>query len=266
MVKISLCSIRFREQPIEQVVKQTAQLGYDGTEIVIDHLENYLKRKGELESLRDFVHSQGLEMPIISPAFNFIGTAEERKESIDKAYRCIGYAEMLGASLIRTFVSNVGSAEATESQWNQCVSALKEISAAAYAKGIAFAIETHPQQLMDTVQTTLELIGRVNSPGLQVLLDIWHLFNEGEADPIKALHTLYPYTVHIHAKNMIRHPEGNKIVYFEEGDMNYPSFLEVLKSTDYDRFLSVEWFGQEPWAAAEHELAYLRRFLGEENG
>ncbi|MCK4591091.1 MAG: sugar phosphate isomerase/epimerase, partial [Candidatus Latescibacteria bacterium] len=189
--------------------------------------------------------------------------AEERRESIDKAYRCIEYAETLGTPLIRAFVSNVGSAEATESQWNQCVLALKEISATAHTKEIAFAIETHPKQLMDTVQTTLELIGRVNSPGLQVLLDIWHLFNEGEADPIEALHTLYPHTVHIHAKNMIRHPEGNKIAYFEEGDMDYPSFFEALKSTDYDRFLSVEWFGEESWTAAEHELSYLRRFMGE---
>ena len=262
-MKISLCSIRFREQPIQQVVEQTAQLGYDGTEIVIDHLEDYLKRKGELESLRNLVHSKELEIPIISPAFNFTGTVEEHRESIDKAHRCIEYAETLGAPLIRAFVSNVGSAEATESQWNKCVSALKDISAAAYTRGIAFAIETHPRQLMDTVQTTLELIGRVNSPGLRVLLDIWHLFNEGEADPIEALHTLYPYTVHIHAKNMIRHPEGNKIAYFEEGDMDYPSFLEVLKSTDYDRFLSVEWFGEESWTAAEQELGYLRRFLGE---
>ena len=30
---------------------------------------------------------------------------------------------------------------------------------------------------------------------------------------------------------------------------------------DYDRFVSVEWFGEEPWVAAEHELAYLRKFF-----
>lgn len=30
---------------------------------------------------------------------------------------------------------------------------------------------------------------------------------------------------------------------------------------DYDRFVSVEWFGETSWVAAEHELAYLRRFL-----
>ncbi len=61
-MKISLCSIRFREQLIEEVVERTAQLGYDGTEIVIDHLEDYLKRKDGLESLRDFVHSQRLDL------------------------------------------------------------------------------------------------------------------------------------------------------------------------------------------------------------
>ncbi len=260
-MKISLCSIRFREEPIEEVVERTAQLGYDGTEIVIDHVEDYLKRKGELASLRDFVHSKGLEIPIIAPAFNFTGTKEELEESMAKAYRCIDYAKALGAPLIRAFVSKVGSAEATELQWEQCVSALKELATAAHAKKIAFAIETHPNQLMDTVQTTLELINRVNSPGLRVLLDIWHLFNEGKADPVEALHALYPYMVHIHAKNMIRRPEGNKIVYFEEGDMDYPAFLEALKKTNYDRFISVEWFGEQPWTAAEHELAYLKRFL-----
>ena len=63
------------------------------------------------------------------------------------------------------------------------------------------------------------------------------------------------------ALQQMREMDSMKTAYFEGGDMDYPSFLAALKKTDYDRFVSVEWFGDEPWVAAEHELAYLRKIL-----
>ncbi len=259
-IKISLCSIRFPGQAIEEVVEQTSRLGYDGIEIVKEHLDDYLKRKGDLGSLQELIHSRGLVIPMIAPAFNFTGTQKELRESIDRAYCCITQARALGCPLIRAFVSHIGSAEATETEWGQCVSTLKELATEAADTGITFAVETHPGQLMDTVEATLTLIHRVDAPGLRVLLDIWHLYHEGQADPIAALKALYPYTVHIHAKNMIRTPSGSRIAYLEDGDLDYHGFLKALKETNYDGFISVEWFGDNPWTAAAKELAYLRRF------
>lgn len=257
-MKISLCSIRFAEHPMEEVIDRTAALGYDGIEIVVDHVEDYLKRHGKIGSLAELARSNGLAIPILAPGFNFTGTEEELRDSLALARRCIEHARALGCPLIRAFVSDVGSSEATAMQWDQCVRALKEIGDEAASQGIAFAVETHPKQLMDTVESTLDLVNRVDSPGLRVLLDIWHLFHEGQADPVEALRALYPYVVHIHAKNIIRRPEGNTVVYLENGDLDYRPFLAALKETDYASFVSVEWFGPDPWGAARHELDYLR--------
>ncbi|MCD6231256.1 sugar phosphate isomerase/epimerase [Candidatus Aerophobetes bacterium] len=260
-MKISLCSIKYTDEKIEDVVRKVSHLGYDGIEIVIDHIEDYLKRGKELNSLKRLIYSYELKVPIIAPHFNFTGSEEERERSVENALRFIEYAEALDCPLIRVFTGKVGAKEATKKQWEQCVSSLKEICGVAHRKKITFVLETHPHQLMDTVESTLKLVQRVNSPNLKVLLDIWHLFNEGKADPVEALNRLFPYIMHVHAKNMIRKPQENQIAYFEDGDMEYPIFLEALKKSGYNRYISVEWFGGNPWEAAKHELKYLRQFF-----
>jgi len=45
------------------------------------------------------------------------------------------------------------------------------------------------------------------------------------------------------------------------GDMDYAPFPERLKEKNYEGFISVEWFGGEPWAAAEHEIAHLNESI-----
>jgi len=97
----------------------------------------------------------------------------------------------------------VGSREATRRQWQRCIYALKTITNCAGKRGILFALETHPGQLMDNTSSTLRLIRKVGASNLKVILDIWHLFNEGGEDPLKATLALLPYVVHVHAKNMM---------------------------------------------------------------
>ena len=109
---------------------------------------------------------------------------------------------------------------------------------------------------MDTTASTLEILRRVARENLKVLLDIHNLFAMSE-DPVEALHELYSHTVHVHLKNF----HGNKICYLDEGDMDYQPFISVLRSKGYSRYLSVEWFGEEPWGAAEREISTLRRWL-----
>ncbi len=256
-MKISLCSISFREEPIEEIISQTAKLGYKGIEIFGEHLRKYLAAGGELASLRELAAGYGLSIPVISPYFNFTGSDEEYRRSFELAKEFIGYAVRLGCPVIRTFVSNVGSARATPRQWKRCISVLREICGIAAQKDIIFALETHPGQLMDSTEMTLRLLREVDASNLKVLLDIWHLFNEGGDDPLGALEKLFPYVVHIHAKNMVRSKEGAKVVSLSKGDMDYDLFFRRLREKDYKGFISIEWFGDKPWEAAEHEINYL---------
>jgi 3-dehydroshikimate dehydratase len=88
------------------------------------------------------------------------------------------------------------------------------------------------------------------------LLDIHNLLAVGE-DPVEALQLLFPHIAHVHVKNF----RGEKACYLDEGDMNYLPFINALQSTGYSRYLSVEWFGEEGWSAAEHEISILRSWI-----
>lgn len=257
-MKISLCSISFREQPLEEVISKTAKLGYEGIEIFGEHIRDYLTGGGELASLRELAAGDGLSIAVISPYFNFTGSDEEYRRSFELAKNFIGYAVQLRCPVIRTFVSNVGSVRATPLQWERCISVLKELCGMAVQKDIIFALETHPGQLMDSTEMTLRLLREVDASNLRVLLDIWNLFNEGGDEPLEALERLFPYVVHIHAKNMVRSKEGAKVVYLSEGDMDYGLFFRRLREKDYQGYISIEWFGDKPWEAAEHEMNYLK--------
>ena len=260
-MKISLCSISFRDLPIEKVISKAAGFGYHGVEIVGGHLQDYLQRGNKLSSLRKLTQRYGLSIPVISPYFNFTGDKEEFEKSVKLACRFMEYAVQLDCKIIRTFVGNVGSDEATPEQWRRCIVALQEICRTGKEAGVFFALETHPHQLMDTTRTTLRLLKEVDAPNLKVLLDVWHLFNEAREDPLEALNLLFPHVVHVHVKNMRRAKNYRKIVHLEEGDMDYTPFLKSLKEKGYKGFISVEWFGENPWEAVRHEIRYLKDTL-----
>ena len=66
-MKISLCSISFREQPLEEVISKTAKLGYEGIEIFGEHIQDYPAGGKPLSSLRKLTAGYGLSIPVISP-------------------------------------------------------------------------------------------------------------------------------------------------------------------------------------------------------
>jgi 3-dehydroshikimate dehydratase len=191
---------------------------------------------------------------MISPYF-FFTEGEEKLASTFKTAREFGfYSKTLGNAAVRVFVGPPGSRGATEAHWLAVVEGLQRICDE--NPTITFCLETHQDQLMDTTASTLEIIRRVGRRNLKVLLDIHNLFAMGE-DPIEALRQLFPHIAHVHVKNF----RGEKVCYLDEGDMNYLPFISALRSAGYSRYLSVEWFGEEAWSAAEHEISILRSWV-----
>jgi len=258
MIRTSMCSIGWRHDAVEAAVQSVGAAGYDGIELWGPHIEKCLEQDGTLDGLKEMLTAPALAVPMVSPYFDF---ATRYDDSIATARRFIDYATDLNAPLIRLFTGGGPSDQAGAEVWETLVRGVREVCGMGLDRSIGFAIEVHDNHLHDTTATTLHLLQEANMPNLCVNLDIFNLFQRGE-DPLQALDMLFPHTRILHLKNWTQRDEEQWVpVYLDEGPLDYGTFLARLRKLDYDGFVSVEWFGQDPDVAARHELGYLRELL-----
>ncbi len=259
-MRFSMCSIAWRESPIEEIIPLVAAAGYEGIEIWGPHIDRYLEQGGTIEGLKKLVADAGLAIPMISP---YMDLAKDAEGSLATGKRFIAYAAALGAPLLRVFTGGGASADADHKTWETVVKGLQQLCAAGATHRIGLALETHQNHLHDTTATTLRLILQTGADNLYVNLDIHNLFDMGE-EPIMALRRLFPWVRIMHLKNGV-YREGKRSygVPLAAGNMDYAPFLQEVKRLNYGGFASVEWFGENPTEAAKSELAYLREQMGQ---
>lgn len=105
---------------------------------------------------------------------------------------------------------NSGSLDVLDYQWNDVVVPFwKEIDALAADNGVKVAIEMHPQNVVFSPPTMIELVERTNASNIGAEMDPSHLFWQG-MDPIAAVRHLGPLVFHAAAKD-VRINENAKI-------------------------------------------------------
>ncbi|MFP4052896.1 MAG: sugar phosphate isomerase/epimerase family protein [Phycisphaerae bacterium] len=259
MIRISYCTIAFQknkwgkdrlvEKPIEEIWPIVADAGYDGIEIWYPHVE--MLDGGALGELAGQLEKAGLEVAMLSPYFDFTSSEESVTASIQRGGEAIAAARTLGARGIRCFTGKVGSADADEAQWHRAICALQTL--ADQAPDLLWALETHPHNLMDTLQASLNLIRRVDRPNVVFIFQPSTFADE----PIEALKQLAPWTRHVHATNL----RDKQRTLLAEGEMDWPAIVQGLRDRGVEGYISVEWMGDEPAEVARTEATYLRSLL-----
>ena len=122
---------------------------------------------------------------------------------------------------------------------------LKDIVAIASDHGITLAMENH----MDfTADEQLEILARVDSPNLKVLLDTGNNLRILE-DPIAVVEKLAPHAAALHIKDMMATGRGNPVTEWRkfwhttplgEGIIDLPEVLQILKNNNFDGPLNLE--------------------------
>ncbi len=256
-MKISCCSIAYRNHPqmdIVRVAEQIGPLGYDAFEVWGNHLQ-----QSGTAVVKALLDKYRWTVPMISPYFNFTATREAWEDSLRVAQEFIEYAVALNCPLVRVFTGHVPSAQATEAQWRACAEGLQLICDWGAAKGLRFALETHSGQLIDTWPSVLRLIELTGRDNLKVN---YQPGTFGPGNELEAIEHLFPYIVHVHYNNSAPLRLRTRQSYAETGAPNWVVITEALAERGYDGFISVEHLEEpiERWAAIE--LAYLRGLLG----
>lgn len=271
----SLCSVAFRNEDllINKIIDYTAKIGYESIEIWSKHI----KSDYEIELAKEGISQNKINVSMVSPYFDFTGDEEYLIKSYNKAVRYIDIADELKSPFIRVFTGTISSDEISEKKYSQCVKILQELADIAKEKGVGFAVETHPRTLVDTTIAAKKFINDVGKDNVGLNLDIFHLW-EVDGDVIKILDMLFENVFHIHAKNanhiiakdnespLFYHEKKasqdfSGVTYLNEGEMKYDDFINRLLELNYKHAFSIEWFGEEPIKAANHELKYLKKYF-----
>lgn len=279
-MKISVCSVAFRNEPADifSIIDIIAGIGYKSIEIWGNHLVLEKFDKNFVKKLNHRLEFSGVDVSMISPYFNFTTSKESAEKSINHSKLIFEYASNLKCPLVRVFTGVTGSKEATVEQYERCLRGVREVALVAKEYGLKLAVETHPNTLVDTPESSKKFIESVAMENVGLNLDIYHMW-EIRPDPVAIYLELESITLNIHAKNAKltnaekqKHPHlflhGHQakqkfygIVNLENGDMEYDDFLLTLKERDFEGPLSIEWFGDNPTVNIAKELNYVRKIL-----
>ncbi|MFT4175131.1 MAG: sugar phosphate isomerase/epimerase [Luteolibacter sp.] len=269
-MNLSLCTISLRHSLISlgQIVEWAVPHGFSGIELWGVHAMNLRDHPGhDVDRLK----SSGLRVPMLS---DYLPVQGDRQAMIDKTMELCRLAQGWGAGKLRTFAGNKGSHEVSAEERRNWTRRMHELCVIAENHGVNLVVETHPQTLADTRESTLQLIGEINHPALRLNFDVLHIWESG-ADPFGFIREVEPLVAHMHLKNVrsrsflhefapgnVYAPSGSRegMVGLFEGAFDYHQFLaHVMTETSLWPTLdaSLEWFGPDVLATLEQDAKKL---------
>jgi 3-dehydroshikimate dehydratase len=255
---LSCCSLSFREEPIEGIVRKYAAIGFDAIEIMQRQIQNH--SDDALKALREVADSAGIKVLVIAPYFILTRGQPHWDETMQIADATIKSAHILGATKVRTFTDvahdGIGSDVATESHWEQAVTGLKQITAK--DRSLTFVVETHPHTLADTVEASEKLISRVGAPNLKLNFQPTPpMLRYGLND---AFDRLLPSIAHMHLHQISS--EGEATYLDNAGALDLPGFMAHIRQRGFDQSISVEYCWKNvPWDRMQPAHDLMRKWL-----
>lgn len=267
-MNLSLCTISFRHQllSLEEIARWAVPRGFSGIELWGVHAAG-------LDCAPGLLRSHGLKVPMLS---DYLPLHGDRHAMFDKTINLCRLARHWGAGKLRTFAGNKGSHEVTAAERRDWTRRLHELCEVADGHGVKLLVETHPQTLADSHDSTRRLIEEVNHHALRLNFDVLHLWEAGD-DPVESLREFAPLIAHMHLKNVrsrsflhefapgnVYAPAGTRggMVRLFEGVYGYHEFLaHVIKETALWPTLdaSLEWFGPDAFTVLEHDALQITR-------
>jgi D-psicose/D-tagatose/L-ribulose 3-epimerase len=225
-----------------RLLAKIKQLGFDAVEIAVEdpaHIDPHAVRR-ELDKI-------GLACSSVCSCTggdrDLRGTPKQQKISLAYLRALIDYAAVLGAPrIIGPVYSAVGRADAVPRdeyarQWKVVKAHLKTLAAEAAAKGIVFCLEPlnrFETDFINTCEQGLKMVKEVNSPGLKLMLDTFHM-NIEEKNQAAAIRKAGKLLAHLHACGCDRGTPG--------GDhIDWTGIAKALKDIKYGGDVVIESF------------------------
>ncbi len=174
-----------------------------------------------------------------------------RQSGVEYLRECVKACREVGGKTVSgPAYSAVGKArlvpdEQRAREWQRAVDNLRKCADFAHERGITLAIEPlnrYETDMVNTAEEALSLVEEVNSPGVGIHLDTFHMNIEEKSLP-GAIGTAAPYLTHFHASENDRGTPGS-------GHVNWEDVRQALDEHDYSGPIIIESFDSSVEAIA----------------
>ena len=256
---------RTDKYPIERVIENAAELGFDGVEVL--HRQMADETVPYLNKLKQLAFKYGLALPMLSIHQDFVHPeAPERKKDIAHTERCLGLAAQMGIPAIRLNSGRWNTIPSfddlmkvkgdeppikgftNDHAFGWVVESIRALLPKAEQTGVVMALENH-WGLTTDVDMLLRIWKEVNSPWLVINADTGNF----PGDPYEGIAKLAPHASIVQAKTYYGGGEWYTL------NLDYKRIAKILRDNGFKGWVSLEMEGKEdPATAVPKSLAVLR--------
>ena len=237
---------------LPDAIKLLAALGYQSVAITIDHAALNPYEKGferhlvETRLLLDDLNMSSvietggrfLLDPFYKHQPTLLSPPSSRPRRIEFLRHCIDIADALGSDCVSLWSGALPPGEARDNGFCRLIEGLHIILEYADRRHVKIGFEPEPGMLIDTMASFAELVERIDSPNLQLTLDIGHLHCLGESPIENHIRCWADQIVNVHIEDM--KAGAHEHLMFGEGEIDFVPVLAALSEIDYQGGLHVE--------------------------
>ena len=254
----SFSAIPFTEGLAENITK-IKKLGYDGVELAVRNPDQI-----DLKWLKSFLEDNNLVVPAIGTGqilseegLSFVNQDPEiRIKAIERIKSHVRLAKVLDALVIIGLVRGNKTKEISNEKVDTWLCyALREC--ALENKSVKLVVEPinrYETEIINTVESGLDLLKKVNMENVGLLLDTFHM-NIEEPSMTQSILLAKEHLFHFHVADSNRWYPG-------AGHIDFAELLKILKQIDYQGFVSAEIMPfPDPETAALKTIEYMRKLI-----
>lgn len=224
---------------LEETLPQLPRLGISQVELNLKYPFTLEKRR-----LKKLLADNSLKLAALASGYPYFmegisftdEKAEVREKAVERIYRYIELAgELESQVIIGSIRGQAPEGINAEVSYGWFLDAMDKCLAKASREGVILALEPvnrYEMNLVNTVAQGLEVIEKLNSPNLKLLVDTFHM-NIEEPSICESIRTADGHVSHVHLADSNRWPMG-------KGHIDFDSILETLRSINYEGALSAE--------------------------
>ncbi|WP_254634985.1 sugar phosphate isomerase/epimerase [Paenibacillus sp. GbtcB18] len=282
-MKIAAFSGALMEYSIQEAMKITANLGFDGIEIACrePHLspQTSLPRVKEIRRLAD---EHVLDIPALG---GYMGRFSESGDSecaaaYDEFLGLLERADYLETDMIRIFPGGPNAFLAADYHYEKAAHWLRKCAAEARRHEKKILLEIHNVSLIETVESSMRLLEMIGEDNVGLIHDAGNMYISDTDFGRASVTGLGSRLLHVHVKDEKRIPEAGGPGTFRnvtrhgeehflqcrlgEGEVDHRELFEALAETGYGGWVTLECFAPyPPLEQLAHDRDAVRQLLRE---
>lgn len=260
-----------------EAIALLGEIGYQSVAITLDHgpLNPFADGwQANLAKLKELLHRYKLRSVIETGARFLLDprvkheptlvspSGEARQVRIDFLRRAIDAAAFLDSDCVSLWSGVLRDKPSDEEALERLAEALRPALRHATDSNVILGFEPEPGMFIDTLKSYQRLLQWIDSPHLQLTLDVGHLWCQGELPLADYIARWGERLVNVHIEDM--RAGVHEHLMFGEGEMQFPPILAALAKTGYSGGLHVELsrHSHEGPTAAQKAYDFLKPLVG----